>query len=214
MGALPGDLDRLLHDLRGPLNAATMHLEVLKRTGLADPTGLASLEAIRQELTRLGALLPAVFGIMAVECGERGRVDLEEVVRRTLAEPGLGAVTVAAGPWPPVYADARLLALAVGHLAHNALTATAAAGPGRPAPEVSARAAGPGQVMLVVRDWGAGLRTTNARALIRLAISPVTGRPAVGLATVERIARLHGGALEFRSPADGGAEVSLTLPAA
>jgi signal transduction histidine kinase len=69
-------------------------------------------------------------------------------------------------------------------------------------------------VALVVRDWGPGFRTTNARALIRLAISPATGKPAVGLVTTERIARLHHGTLEFRNPAEGGAEVTLVLPGA
>jgi hypothetical protein len=88
-----------------------------------------------------------------------------------------------------------------------------AAGAGRPSPRVSWRPAEPGRVALVVRDWGLGLRTTNSRALIRLAISPATGGPTVGLLTVERVARLHGGTLEFSAPADGGVEAVLTLPA-
>jgi two-component system OmpR family sensor kinase len=165
-------------------------------------------------VTRLAALLPAAFSIVALESADRARVDLEALVRRILEEHRLGPVTLAPQPWPDVRGDAQLLGLAVTHLIRNALTATAGAGPGRRPPEVSARSADQGQVAVVVRDWGSGLRTTNARALIRLTISPVTGRPAVGLATVERIARLHGGALEFRSPADGGAEVALILPTA
>jgi signal transduction histidine kinase len=214
MTALPADLDRLLHDLRGPLNVASMHLEILKRAGPSEPGALASLEALRQEVGRLAALLPAAFSIVALESADRARVDLEALVRRVLQEHGLGPVTLASTPWPEVPGDSQLLGLAVTHLIRNALTATAGAGPGRRAPEVSARPAAHGQVALIVRDWGSGLRTTNAPALIRLAISPVTGRPAVGLATAERIARLHRGALEFRSPADGGAEVALILPTA
>jgi hypothetical protein len=58
------------------------------------------------------------------------------------------------------------------------------------------------------------LRTTNTRALIRLTVSPATGKPTVGLVTTERIARLHQGALEFRNLAEGGAEVLLVLPGA
>ncbi len=57
-----------------------------------------------------------------------------------------------------------------------------------------------GRVTLFVRDWGAGLRTTNARALIRLALSSESGRPTTGLVTVERVARLHGGAWLSRVP--------------
>lgn len=214
MAALPGDLDRLLHDLRGPLNAASMHLEILKRAGPGEPGALASVETLRQEVGRLAVLLPAAFAIVALECGERVRVDLEALVRLVVEEHGLGPVTVAPGPWPDVQGDPRLLGLAATHLVRNALTATSAAGAGRRPPEVSARPAASGQVVLVVRDWGPGLRATNARALIRLTVSPTTGRPAVGLATTERIARLHRGALEFRNPAEGGAEVMLLLPRA
>jgi signal transduction histidine kinase len=212
MAELPGDLERLLHDLRGPLNAASIHLEILKRAGPGEPGALASLETLRQEVGRLGALLPAAFDVVALERGEPAPVDLEALVRSVVEKQT--PVTVTPGPWPRVQGDARLLGLAVAHVIRNALTATTAGGPGRRPPEVSARLAASGQVALVVRDWGPGFRTTNARALIRLAISPVTGKPAVGLLTTERIARLHHGTLEFRNPAEGGAEVTLVLPGA
>jgi signal transduction histidine kinase len=212
MADLPGDLDRLLHDLRGPLNAASMHLEILKRAGPGEPGALASVETLRQEIGRLAVLLPAAFDIVALECGSLSAVDLEALVRSVVAEEA--PVTLARGPWPRARGDARLLGLAVSHLVRNALAATTAGGPGRRAPEVTARPAGPGQVALVVRDWGPGLRTTNTRALIRLTVSPATGKPTVGLVTTERIARLHQGALEFRNLAEGGAEVLLVLPGA
>jgi C4-dicarboxylate-specific signal transduction histidine kinase len=96
----------------------------------------------------------------------------------------------------------------------NALEATREAGPGRPAPRVGYEATRPDRVALVVRDWGKGLRTTNPRALIRLAAGRAGGRKGTGLVTVERIARLQGGDLEFAAAPDGGAEVRLTLPAA
>ncbi|OLE39288.1 MAG: hypothetical protein AUG00_02675 [Candidatus Rokubacteria bacterium 13_1_20CM_2_70_7] len=214
MASLPQDLDRLLHDLRGPLNAMAMHLEVLKRTPPGDPEALQRLETVRAEMARLAALLPAAFDVLAVERRDVAPINLGLLVRRALEAEGLGAVTLADGAWPDVRGDARLLGLAVAHLVRNALAATEAAGGGRRAPHLSASAAQPGRVPLVVRDWGTGLPTTNSRALIRLSLSKTTGRPAVGLLTVERVARLHGGTVEFHAPADGGAEVRLTLPAA
>jgi signal transduction histidine kinase len=212
MSPLPRDLDRLLHDLRGPLNALTMHLEAGKRAGLDDPAGLQSLEAARQEVARLAQLLPAAFDVLALERAKVSRLNLGTLVRSAVERHGGAAVTVADEAWPDVEGDADLLSLALAHLVRNALTATRAAGADRPPPRVSCRPAGPGRVAVVVRDWGPGLRTTHSRALIRLALSPVTGRPAVGLLSVERVARLHGGAVEFAAPADGGAEAVLTLP--
>jgi signal transduction histidine kinase len=109
-----------------------------------------------------------------------------------------------------VVGDARLLTLAVEHLLCNALEATAGreAGP----PEVSATADGD-RVVVRVRDRGPGLRSSNARLLIRLGQSTKSGHRGLGLLTVERIARLHGGHLSFESPGDG-ALVSLHLPGA
>jgi signal transduction histidine kinase len=66
---------------------------------------------------------------------------------------------------------------------------------------------------VTVRDWGPGLPTTNANLLIRLLHSTKPGHRGLGLVTVERIARLHGGSLTFESP-DDGAIATLTLPEA
>ncbi|HSE92507.1 MAG TPA: HAMP domain-containing sensor histidine kinase [Methylomirabilota bacterium] len=207
MGGLPEDLDRLLHDLRGPLNAMQMHVELLKRLDVGEPAALASLESIAQEVSRLATMLPAAFHVMAVELHEREAHDLRAIVETALAEHELRGVVVAPGPWPRVPGDARLLRLAVAHLIRNALAAD-----GGRAPEIDARDAGDSAV-LIVRDWGSGLRTTNPRALIRLGYRP-GDRPRVGLVTVERVARLHGGRIEFATPPGGGTEVRLTLPAA
>jgi signal transduction histidine kinase len=48
---------------------------------------------------------------------------------------------------------------------------------------------------------------------IRLAGSGKPGHTGIGLVTVERIARLHGGTLTLSTPPGGGVEARLTLPA-
>jgi two-component system, NtrC family, sensor histidine kinase HydH len=213
MPPLPEDLDRLLHDLRGPLNSAVMHLEIVRRGAPGDGASKQSLDTIQQELGRLAAMLPAAFSVVALERGPVVRLDLRRLVERALAEHGLTAVTVEAAPWPDVVGDERLLSLAVAHLVRNALEATAAAGGARCLPQVSAARTGAGDVILVVRDWGAGLPSTNPKILIRLGAGRRPGRAGTGLVTVERVARLHGGELTFAAPGDG-AEVRLRLPAA
>jgi signal transduction histidine kinase len=108
-----------------------------------------------------------------------------------------------------VDADEALLTLAVGHLIRNAVEATA---PGAPAPEVSAGSTDDG-VVLAVRDWGRGLPTSNPKLLVRLLHSTKAGHRGLGLVSVERVARLHGGSLAFEALPDG-ARVTLRLPAA
>jgi signal transduction histidine kinase len=69
----------------------------------------------------------------------------------------------------------------------------------------------PGEAQLRVRDWGTGLRTTDARLLIKLLRSNKPGHRGLGLVIADRVARLHGGALRFESPGDG-AIVTLAVP--
>jgi len=206
--ALPADLARLLHDLRGPLNSLTMHLEVLKRTVQGDAHGEDSLRTALQQVGRLSEMVPAALAVTALELGPLRSLDLRAVAARVCGDEAAGAVTIADGAWPPVVADEALLALALGHLLRNALEATAA---GARAPVVSGARVGD-EVLVQVRDWGPGLRTTDPRLVFKLLHSTKPGHRGLGLVTVQRIARLHGGELRFELPGEGTV-VMLVLPA-
>ena len=206
---LPPDLARLLHDVRGPLNSLTMHLQVLKRTAADDAMAEDSLRTVQEQLARLADMLPAAFAVVALEPGPLRRVELGGVMEAARDQAG-GPVTLANTSWPAVLADEALLTLAVGHLLRNAVEATPA---GRPWPMVSAKAVG-AETLVEVRDWGVGLKVTEPKLLIRLMHSSKGSGRGLGLVTVDRVARLHRGALRFESPADGGAAVTLALPSA
>jgi signal transduction histidine kinase len=205
---LPQDLGRLLHDLRGPLNSLTMHLEVLKRTVRDDdPVAEDSLRTVLDQLGRLSAMLPAAFDVAALELGRLQPVDLGALAT-AVQKDAAGPVTLAEGRWPMVVGDEGLLRVALGHLVSNAVEATAAAGNLRP-PSVSASTDGD-EARVTVRDWGSGVPTTDPKLLIRLLRSTKPGHAGLGLVIVERIVRLHGGSLRFASPGNG-TEVTLGL---
>jgi signal transduction histidine kinase len=207
---LPPELARLLHDLRGPLNSAMMHLEVLKRTVASDPTADASLRTVLQQLARLSDMLPAAVGVAALESKDWRAHDLRTLAERARDEGGHAGVVFAPGPWPSVRGDDALLVRAIGELIANAMEATP---DGAPPPEVAGTAEADGEVALSVRDHGTGLRTTNPKLLIRLLHSTKPGHHGLGLITVERVARLHRGRVEFESLSPG-ARITLRLPAA
>jgi signal transduction histidine kinase len=207
-GPLPAELARLLHDLRGPLNSAVMHLEVVRRVLADDRAAAESLDTALGQLDRLAELLPTAFDVLRLELSGRARVDLHAVAETVVARHPGAPVRVAPGPWPSVMGDAPLLVLAVDELVTNALEATA----GEAACEVSAATEGDTAV-LAVRDRGPGLRSTNPRLVIRLGQSSKPGHRGTGLVIVERIARLHGGSVAFASSA-AGATICLRLPAA
>ena len=213
MSSLPAELDRLLHDLRGPLNSAVMHLEVLRRATAADPAAKPSLDTLHEQLQRLAAMLPAAFDVVALEVGATRSLDLREIVTRAVGEVGATGVTLAGETWPHVVGDEGLLVMAVGHLLRNAVEATRTASSPRPMPRVSASVAS-GQAALSVRDWGPGFKSTNAKVIARLtATSPALRARGIGLLATERIARLHGGELRLLTSGDG-AEAVFILPLA
>jgi signal transduction histidine kinase len=99
MPPLPAELDRLLHDLRGPLNSAVMHLEVLRRAPLVDPGAKQSVDTLAEQLQRLAAMLPAAFDVLALELDHPRRVDLRDIALAARDETDASAV-VAEGSWP------------------------------------------------------------------------------------------------------------------
>jgi len=207
--SLSPDLARLLHDVRGPLNSLTMHLQVLKRSVAGDELAEDSLRTVQEQIARLADMLPAAFALAALEPGSVRAVELGGVMEAARDQAG-GPVTLANTSWPTVRADEALLTLALGHLLRNAVEATPS---GRPWPMVSAKVAG-AETLVEIRDWGTGLKVTEPKLLIRLMHSTKAGHRGLGLVTADRVAHLHGGALRFESPPEGGAVVTLALPSA
>ncbi|HUF92491.1 MAG TPA: HAMP domain-containing sensor histidine kinase [Candidatus Limnocylindria bacterium] len=193
--------------MRGSLNSAGIHLEVLKRAVANDPIAADSLRTIVDQLARLAAMLPDVLAVTAIEVGPRQPVSLRAVAAQA-AEPYGSAVVIEEGEWPLVFGDAPALVVALGELIGNAVEATK---DGSPPPRVTATPSA-GEVVVSVRDRGEGLRTTNPKLLVRLGQSAKPGHRGYGLLVAERVARLHGGRLTFESTPEG-ATVSLVLPA-
>ena len=203
---LPADLDRLLHDVRGPLNAAVMHLEVLKRLASDESTTRASLQSIHHELERLTAMLPVAFAVCALETATPRRLFLRGVVESAIEETARKRVHVERDGWPEVMGDERLLVMAVHHLIANALEASGDEG------EVHVGVSGDGDTVTVaVRDSGPGFKTRNPNAIVRLMASTKPGHVGVGLLIAQRVARLHGGTLHFETAPEGGSTVRFAM---
>jgi len=196
------EFDLIDHALRSPLNAALVNLELVSSSS---PSAEREVARIRSELRRLAdTLLPATLTLLSLELVEVAAADLRVIVERTFEVHGLSGIRLAPQPWPDVEVDARLLGLALVHLARNALAATPA---GRPAPEITPTVRDDGGVDVLVRDWGVGLdgaRSTQAYPGRRGHLG--------GVAAVVRIARMHGGSVAF-APKDPGTLVRLSLPA-
>ena len=213
------------HDLRTPLRAVDGYATAL--TEDEGPTlserGREDLARIRAAAGRMGQLIDDLLNLSRVSRQPLhvAPVDVTALVREVAAAlSGPLAGTGRAVEWDVqegmrLSADARLLRVAVENLLGNALKFTAQ----RPVAHirVAARAVD-GGTLVSVEDDGAGFDMAYASKLFtpfqrlhRERDFPGTG---IGLATVARIARRHGGRVEAEGRVGQGARFGLVLPAA
>jgi signal transduction histidine kinase len=88
-GAVPTLMDSLLHDVRNPLNALSIHLEVLSEklkgeTGQVPPSQEKNLKAMREQIQRVDGILRRFSEFIVARPGSVGDADLSETVTRAL----------------------------------------------------------------------------------------------------------------------------------
>lgn len=201
---------RACHELRGPLTAARLGLELGSRPGQLTP---ARLRAVDLELRRASLALDDLGGLRLreqpsciaedVEVGEL-LADSVEAWRAAGARAGVDVVVRWSGPPAWLIGDRVRLAQATGNLIANAIEHGGGA--------VEARGSADGRTVRVeVTDCGPGLPAPVA-VLARRA-SRDGGRRGHGLAIAAAIAEGHGGRLAA-APSERGARLVLELPAA
>jgi signal transduction histidine kinase len=202
---------RACHELRGPITAARLGLELGFRLRQLPMNRLRALEL---ELRRASLVLEdlsaarAGYRPMDVESVDLGRLaaDSVEAWRAFAASRGVSVRADGSGARWLVMGDRLRLAQALGNLIANAIEH------GGGAVEVRFRAA-PGTIRIEVADGGPGLPASldhlrpRRRRLGRLHRL----ERGHGLAIVNAIALAHGGRL-MAAPSPGGARVVLELP--
>jgi signal transduction histidine kinase len=202
------------HQLRTPLAALRLRMELLAADTTADP---AEYDAALEEIARLARL---VDGLLAVARADNV-VEPPEPVRLDRL------LTDRAEAWRPVAAerDVRLTsevnpqvtALAVpGHLEQvidnlvdNALTATPAGGHIR----LTARRSDH-RIILTVADDGPGMTAAAKEEAFRRFRTSSPDGTGLGLAIVHRLITADGGTVTLSDTSGGGTTVTLDLPAA
>jgi signal transduction histidine kinase len=202
---------RACHELRGPLAAARLGLELGVRVGELSP---AQLRALDLELGRASLALDdlAAVGLAAADGRARHEVDVAELLadsveawRAPAAARGVAVALEWTGVRGRVWGERLRLAQATGNLIANAIEHGGGqiTVRGSLAPERH-------RVRIEIADAGPGLPAPVAD----LARRPRGGRGARGrgLAIAAAIARDHGGRLAA-APSERGARLVLELPA-
>jgi signal transduction histidine kinase len=209
------------HDLRAPLRSVSGFSQaVLEDYGSKlDATGRQYLELASEAAREMGQLIDDLIGLSRVARVDMRRepVDLSELGRSVIdelrrAEPER-QVDVEIAPALMVEGDPTLLRLAIENLLRNAWKFTSR----HPTARIGmGRTTSRGQEAFFVADDGAGFEMAYVDKLFnpfqrlhRTSEFPGTG---IGLATVRRIVRRHGGEAWAHGEAERGATIYFTLP--
>jgi PAS domain S-box-containing protein len=210
------------HDLRAPLRHIDGFARILKDEHGArlDEEGLRYLDRVLQAANHMGRLVDDLINLARIGRGAMNRrmAKLDEIVREALAvlppEAAQREIEWRIEPLPEVECDPGLLKLVFVNLLSNAVKFTRA----RPVAriEVGTREFAGGTAFFV-RDNGVGFDPRYADKLFgvfqRLHKQEDFEGTGIGLATVQRIIRRHGGEIWVEAALDQGATFLFTLGA-
>jgi signal transduction histidine kinase len=208
------------HDLRAPLRAIDGFSQALKEdySDRLDAEGLGYLNRVRQAAQRMGMLIDDLLRLAHVTRTEvvREEVDLTDMADKVFQELQRTApdrhVVANVAPGLKALADGRLMRVALDNLLGNAWKFTDRRDPARI--ELGVETIG-GERAYFVRDNGAGFDMAYAGKLFgafqRLHDAKDFPGTGVGLATVQRVIRKHGGRIWAQARPNEGATFYFTL---
>jgi signal transduction histidine kinase len=205
----------LAHEVRNPLNAAKLQLELLERRlrrGEGDPRLLDAAELVRVEIGRLSKLLDEFLAFARPADLAPTPTDLVSLARHVVELESAGAevhgVTLEVkAPLDAVEAqvDAAKIHQVVQNLVRNAIEASPRGGK----VDVTIEPID-GGVSLRVRDDGPGIPADVIARIYEPFFSTKEGGTGMGMAIVHSLVSLHGGEIHVRS--NGGTEFEVRLP--
>ena len=210
----------LAHEVKTPLNALAIHLEVLRTRAAADTNGDAqserSLAALDSSVRQVDRLVRDFTDYSAPVTMERRLIDVADVLNTSLEAAGSGCAPkkinllkdLAPGPWP-LQGDAARLRQSFDNLLRNAMEAQ----PGGGEIHVSA-VKNAGELIVDISDLGPGVPPERRAELFEFGKTTKVGGSGIGLPLSQLIVESHGGSLAYhdRNGSAGGATFRITLP--
>jgi signal transduction histidine kinase len=207
------------HEVKNPLNAMTIHLELLRQkleNGAPAAAVRVHADVIAQEIRRLDAVVQGFLKFARPEDMRIERVavgtlaaDVTRTVRPEAEAAGVQVETVA-DPSLVVDADPTMLRQALMNLAVNAVQAMPRGGTLR----IGCESGPPGRVLIRVRDTGQGIPPDQLARIFDLYFTTKRGGSGIGLSMVFRTVQLHNGDIDVESTPGVGTTFTISLPRA
>jgi hypothetical protein len=199
------------HEIKNPLNAMALHLEVLK--GKLDGQQ-PEIEVIGREIKRLDSVVKTFLNFNRPVDLNYKTIDLNELVKQVLAlvsveanakNIALKTVLQADKLW--IQGDPDLLKQAVLNVINNGMEAMTNGG------TLTTRTAlDGGQCQLTVGDAGPGIALDVQPRVFQLYFTTKETGSGIGLATTFRVVQLHNGTIDFTSEPGKGTTFRLRFP--
>jgi two-component system OmpR family sensor kinase len=210
------------HELRTPLASIRGYAELFRLGAAADPDDLErAMARIEAEATRMGVLVEDLLLLARLDelpPARRERIDLVELAEHAVQDAGAIApergIRLQTAGAVSVDGDPHQLRQVLDNLLRNALRHT----PDGSTVDVSVRRER-AEVVLEVRDHGPGLPADAGERVFERFWRAEAGRTrgpggaGLGLAIVQAITHAHGGGVRADNAPDGGARLSVALPA-
>jgi signal transduction histidine kinase len=211
----------LAHEIRNPLNAINLNLQMVEEDLIASSTDAGELgtllKGIKQEIRRLDRLATNFLVYAKPLELEKQQFDvwdlLDEIallVDRECAASGIQLVKNDRSRPLRIQADRDLLKQAILNLIVNAEEAIGSQETGQREIQLSADRQDKATV-IGVHDTGPGVSPDDARHLFKLFYSGKRGGTGLGLPIAQRIVESHGGQIGWKNAPEGGAEFTIRL---
>ncbi|HVO93309.1 MAG TPA: HAMP domain-containing sensor histidine kinase [Terriglobales bacterium] len=210
----------LAHEVKTPLNALAIHLEVLRNKMATDDVDNAqpkrSIAALESSIHQVDRLVRDFTDYSAPVAMEKKPVDVADVLNTSLEALGGSCAAkkiqlskqLPAGPWP-LQGDATRLRQTFDNLLRNAMEAQPDGG------EIHVAASNNGQELIVdINDAGPGVPPDRVAEMFEFGKTTKSGGSGIGLPLSQLIVESHGGSLVYRDRNGNGhgATFRITLP--
>jgi signal transduction histidine kinase len=210
----------LAHEVKTPLNALAIHLEVLRgKAGADDGAGKQSersIAALESSIRQVDRLVRDFTDYSAPVTMDKKLIDVSEVLNTSLDAFGSTCAAkkiqlskeLTAGPWE-LQGDAARLRQTFDNLLRNAMEAQPNGG------EIHVSANRNGQELIVdISDTGPGVPSERRAELFEFGKTTKVGGSGIGLPLSQLIVESHGGSLAYkdRNGDNKGATFRITLP--
>jgi signal transduction histidine kinase len=205
------------HEMKNPLNAMTIHLELLKQKLAAGKSASQHVEIIEQEIRRLDERIQGFLKFVRPDEAKFGPVAISPLLSSVMdavnPEAQRAGVAIARGCTDGgllVVGDAAQLRDVFLNLAQNAIQAMPKGG----RLSINCAALPNQRVRVRVEDTGVGIAPENLMKIFELYYTTKERGTGLGLSMVYRTIQLHNGEIDVESTVGVGTTFIVVLPAA